>query len=71
MHLTNINMPFGGVGASGFGSYGGEQGFRTFSHAKSLLERRKFMLIDYLKIMPAYNMARFRFFRMFAKVIGY
>ena len=32
-------LPFGGVGASGMGSYHGRSGFETFSHAKSILRR--------------------------------
>lgn len=71
MQVTNKYLPFGGVGGSGFGSYGGEQGFKTFSHAKSIVERGSFMLFDFLPIMPAYNQAKFNFFKMFAKLIGY
>lgn len=37
MHLTNPNLPFGGVGESGMGSYHGRYSFETFSHAKSIL----------------------------------
>lgn len=39
MHIANSNLPFGGVGASGIGSYHGIHGFRAFSHQKSILER--------------------------------
>jgi len=31
------SLPFGGVGASGMGAYHGRDGFRAFSHAKSVL----------------------------------
>lgn len=37
MHIANEHLPFGGVGNSGIGSYHGDEGFRTFSHQKSLL----------------------------------
>ncbi len=37
MHLTNPNLPFGGVGDSGMGAYHGRYSFETFSHAKSIL----------------------------------
>lgn len=37
MHLTNRNLPFGGIGESGFGSYHGKKTFNTFSHEKSIL----------------------------------
>lgn len=35
-HFAQENMPFGGVGPSGTGAYHGEDGFKTFSHAKSV-----------------------------------
>ena len=38
-HVANDDLPFGGVGASGMGSYHGEEGFKTFSHAKSVFSR--------------------------------
>lgn len=34
------DLAFGGVGASGMGSYHGKEGFDTFSHAKSVFEQR-------------------------------
>lgn len=39
MHFSNPNLPFGGVGNSGIGSYHGEAGFKTFSHFKSILDK--------------------------------
>lgn len=39
MHLTNSQLPFGGVGMSGMGSYHGKAGFETFSHYKSILDK--------------------------------
>jgi len=39
MHLSNSNLPFGGVGSSGMGSYHGKAGFDTFSHFKSILDK--------------------------------
>ncbi len=39
MHITNHHLPFGGVGASGTGSYHAEAGFKTFSHYKSILDK--------------------------------
>ena len=34
MHLSIEELPFGGVGASGMGSYHGKFGFETFTHMK-------------------------------------
>ncbi|MBF2090392.1 MAG: aldehyde dehydrogenase [Synechococcales cyanobacterium K44_A2020_017] len=37
MQVTASNLPFGGVGESGMGSYHGKSSFDTFSHRKSVL----------------------------------
>lgn len=51
MHISNTNLPFGGVGDSGTGSYNGEAGFATFSHFKSILSK-PFWLEPNLKYSP-------------------
>lgn len=38
-HLGNSNLPFGGVGSSGMGSYHGKFSFETFSYKKSILDK--------------------------------
>ncbi|MCB1002994.1 MAG: aldehyde dehydrogenase family protein, partial [Acidimicrobiales bacterium] len=38
-HVSNPELPFGGVGPSGMGSYHGKWGFDTFSHLKAVHER--------------------------------
>lgn len=38
-HFAQEDLHFGGVGESGMGSYHGEQGFLTFSHAKSIFNK--------------------------------
>jgi len=38
MHLGNPELPFGGVGNSGMGSYHGKSSFDTFTHYKSILK---------------------------------
>ena len=38
LHLGNPELPFGGVGHSGMGSYHGKASFDTFSHRKSVLK---------------------------------
>ncbi len=40
LHIGPPNLPFGGVGPSGVGAYHGEAGFETFSHLKSVYDRR-------------------------------
>jgi coniferyl-aldehyde dehydrogenase len=43
-HFVTENLPFGGVGASGIGSYHGEFGFQTFSHRKGIFLQSRFNL---------------------------
>jgi acyl-CoA reductase-like NAD-dependent aldehyde dehydrogenase len=39
LHIGVDTLPFGGVGASGFGAYHGKFGFEQFSHKRSILKR--------------------------------
>ena len=39
MHIVQMDLPFGGVGSSGMGSYHGFDGFKTFSHAKAIFKQ--------------------------------
>lgn len=39
MHISNGELPFGGVGDSGIGNYHGEAGFKAFTHYKSILDK--------------------------------
>ncbi len=39
LHLANPNLPFGGVGHSGIGSYHGKYSFELFSHEKSYITK--------------------------------
>jgi coniferyl-aldehyde dehydrogenase len=40
-HVSMEDLPFGGVGPSGIGSYHGVEGFREFSHARSVYAQPK------------------------------
>ena len=40
-HLAQEDLPFGGIGPSGTGSYHGFAGFKTFSHEKSVFYQSK------------------------------
>ena len=39
IHVSNGNLPFGGVGNSGIGSYHGKASFDLFTHRRSVMER--------------------------------
>lgn len=40
VHLSTTSMGFGGVGESGMGAYHGKIGFDTFSHTKSIMDKK-------------------------------
>jgi aldehyde dehydrogenase (NAD+) len=64
MHMVNENVPFGGVGASGIGSYHGRAGFDCFTHHKTIL--RKGYFETSLKY-PPYSANHFRAIRRILK----
>jgi len=41
LHIAQDSLPFGGVGASGMGSYHGRWGFDTFSHMKAVFRQSR------------------------------
>lgn len=43
IHLATSRMGFGGVGQSGMGSYHGKKSFDTFSHEKSIVDKKTWM----------------------------
>ena len=43
IHLATSHMGFGGVGPSGMGAYHGRAGFETFSHRKSIVDKRTWL----------------------------
>lgn len=43
IHLATSEMGFGGFGESGMGSYHGKTGFDTFSHTKSIVDKKTWL----------------------------
>ena len=43
IHLASSEMPFGGVGESGMGCYHGKEGFKCFSHIRSIVDKKTWM----------------------------
>ncbi len=52
MYFANDHLPLGGVGASGIGAYHGAEGFKTFSHYKSIMEKATWLEFWFLKTPP-------------------
>lgn len=53
LHVSSSYLPFGGVGSSGMGAYHGEDSFKTFSHAKSIL--KKTIKVEKAVLYPPYK----------------
>lgn len=67
MHISQEELPFGGVGPSGMGAYHGEAGFRTFSHAKSIYRQSSLNVAKLAGLLPPYSDATEKSIRMQVK----
>jgi len=56
-HVSQEELPFGGVGPSGMGAYHGEVGFRTFSHARAIYRQPKIDVAKLAGLKPPYGKA--------------
>lgn len=65
IHLATSAMGFGGVGASGMGAYHGKVGFDTFSHQKSVVDKKTWMDLP-MRYQP-YRAVNEKPIRMFLK----
>tara|TARA_B100000780_G_scaffold39151_1_gene24332 strand:+ start:11120 stop:12523 length:1404 start_codon:yes stop_codon:yes gene_type:complete len=57
MHVGQEDLPFGGVGPSGMGSYHGHDGFKNFSHSKSIFTTSKVISKLAATMRPPYKKA--------------
>jgi len=55
VHAAQDDLPFGGVGPSGMGTYHGRDGFRTFSHSKAIFTQSKFNVAALAGLRPPYG----------------
>lgn len=54
-HVSMEDLPFGGIGPSGMGSYHGHDGFKTFSHAKAVFKQSRFDVAKLAGLKPPYG----------------
>lgn len=66
IHLATSEMGFGGVGASGMGSYHGKEGFLAFSHKKSIVDKKTWLDLP-IRYQPYGNKLYQKLVRMFLK----
>jgi len=55
LHSGTPGIPFGGVGASGMGTYHGRESFETFSHRKSVLRQGTWTELLSQAALPPYT----------------
>lgn len=67
MHFTDKYFPFGGVGASGIGSYHGYKSFETFSHFRPVMYRSRFINSSKLIRDPPYSALKLKLARLLLK----
>lgn len=65
IHLATSAMGFGGVGESGMGAYHGKRGFDTFTHYKSIVDKKTFVDLP-LRYAP-YSATHEKWIRRFVK----
>lgn len=66
IHLATSELGFGGVGASGMGSYHGADGFRAFSHCKSVVDKKTWLDLP-MRYQPYQNTFYDKIVRLFLK----
>ena len=62
MHVSNHNLPFGGVGNSGLGNYHGQNSFFAFSHKRAVVTNPTWIDLP-LKYIP------FKYFNIIKKLL--
>lgn len=65
MQINNRDLPFGGVGSSGIGSYHGKTSYDTFSNLKSTIKKSSFFDLDIL--YPPYSKTTLKLIRRLMK----
>ncbi|MGY3766031.1 aldehyde dehydrogenase family protein [Vagococcus vulneris] len=65
LHLANDNLPFGGIGHSGMGTYHGYDSVEAFSHKKSVLRRSQ--LVNLPLNFPPYTESKNKLIRLFLR----
>ncbi|MCF0146718.1 MAG: aldehyde dehydrogenase family protein, partial [Eubacterium sp.] len=65
VHMATSRMAFGGVGASGMGSYHGKDSFQTFTHKKSIL--KKYNWLDMPLRYEPYNSVKLSLVKLFIR----
>lgn len=66
LHISNPNLPFGGVGHSGIGRYHGRYSFEEFSHRKAIVKQSNWLNTARF-LYPPYNDSKRSLMKLFLK----
>ncbi len=71
LHMVNHEFGFGGVGPSGYGRYGGYEGFKQWSNAKSVMIKPTTNFFPYNQLTPPFTQAKQNRIRRMLGIKGY
>lgn len=70
VHITNPNLPFGGINQSGMGHYHGYAGFKSFSHERSVFHQFTGFGLNVNRLLyPPYDKKKERLIKWLMKLI--
>lgn len=70
VHIVNHGFGFGGVGPSGYGRYGGYDGFKQWSNPKSVMIKPTINMYPYTHMVPPFTPGKQTLIRTLIKVRG-
>ena len=70
VHIVNHGFGFGGVGPSGYGRYGGYDGFKQWSNPKSVMIKPTLNVYPYTQMVPPFSPGKQTLIRTLIKVRG-
>ena len=70
VHIVNHGFGFGGVGPSGYGRYGGYDGFKQWSNPKSVMIKPTLNVYPYTQMVPPFVGSKQTLIRQLIKIRG-
>lgn len=70
-HMMNSDLPFGGVGGSGYGRYHGREGFNQCSNTKAVLKKDAIKMWPFNVVFPPYTPDKRRIITLLSTTFDY
>ena len=68
-HGASTELPFGGVGNSGYGKYHGIDGFKALSNPKAVLDKPTLNFYPFTQLYPPYDQSKQKLISLLASVL--